>query len=66
MSDPIAENLYMLGHWKDRKIVDRLAKQIRQMIGRELLAVAFQDLSPTYLVTAEQIRKVCKLEKDNG
>ena len=60
MSDPIAEDLYKLGHWNDRKIVDRLAKQIRQQIGLELLEKL--EFIP---VADKVIREVCKMEESN-
>ena len=65
MSDPIAEDLYKLGHWNDRKIVDRLAKQFRQQVGRELLEKSNRDNDSDIWDLIETIREVCKLENSD-
>lgn len=62
--DKVAEMLYSLGHWKEREKVDRLAKQIRQQIGREILKTIPDVKGATKVFQEKLIREVCQLEEE--
>ena len=62
MSDPIAEMVSLHGDPNDPRAL-KLAKQIRQQVGRELLE---RIDNGWHSVTVENIREVCQIGVSDG